>query len=195
MARPRPLGGSAGQTRSRRMSEATHDFGPVPFLQADWVGKPGERYFRLLARKGSRTACLWLEKEELQALALAIDQLLELPPETTVARVDATPTISDFPEDPSVEFKIGRLGLGQDDEEYVIIAHDAESDPEGPPTFRCQVSRRQLIALSRQIDRVVASGRPRCPYCGTYVPRGQVHACTRRNGHTHDDDDDEAEDG
>ena len=176
------------------MSDATHDFGSIPFLQADWVGKPGERYFRLLARKGPQTACLWLEKEELQALALAIDQLLGLPPQTTIARIDATQPITDFPEEPSVEFKIGRLGVGQQEgaeEEFLILAHDTESDPEGPPTFRCQVSRRQLVALSHQIDRVVAGGRPRCPYCGQYVGRGQPHLCTRRNGHTPDEDNDE----
>lgn len=178
------------------MSEAAaaHDFGRVPYLQADWVGRPGERFFRLLARKGAQSACLWLEKEELQALALAIDQLLGLPPQTTIARIGATEPVADFPEDPSVEFKIGRLGVGQqegDEDDYSIVAHATESDPEGPPTFRCQVSRRQLVALSHQIDQVVAGGRPRCPYCGRFLPRGEVHTCTRRNGHTHDDESDE----
>lgn len=176
------------------MSEAvSHDFGPVTFLRADWVGQPGQRYFRLLARKETLSACLWLEKEELQALALAIDQLLGLPPQTTIARVDAAQPVTDFPEEPSVEFKIGRLGVGQQEDEdqvFSIVAHDAESDPDGPPTFRCEVSRRQLVALSRQIDQVVAGGRPRCPYCGEFVPTGEAHACTRRNGATHDDDDD-----
>ncbi|HEX2171004.1 MAG TPA: DUF3090 family protein [Dehalococcoidia bacterium] len=177
------------------MSEAAaNDFGRIPYLQADYVGRPGERYFRLLARKGTQSACLWLEKEELQALALAIDQLLGLAPQTTIARIGAAQPVADFPEEPTVEFKIGRLGVGQqedDQDDYSIIAHDTESDPEGPPTFRCQVSRRQLMALSRQIDLVVAGGRPRCPYCGSYVPAGQPHACTRRNGHTHDGDSDE----
>lgn len=136
---------------------------------------------------------MWLEKEELQALALAIDQLLGLPPQTTIARIGSAESVADFPEEPSVEFKIGRLGVGPNEpegeaepEDFSIVAHESEGEMESTPTFRCRVSRRQLLALSRQIDQVVAGGRPRCPYCGTYIPRGEPHACTRRNGHTHD---------
>ena len=56
------------------MEDARHTFNEVRRLQADAVGEPGNRRFRLLVEDGHRAACLWLDKEQLQALGLAIDQ-------------------------------------------------------------------------------------------------------------------------
>ena len=57
-----------------------HEFGPVIRLEADALGEPGQRTFCLLAAGKEGSAALWLEKEELQALGVAIDQLLARSP-------------------------------------------------------------------------------------------------------------------
>ena len=57
--------------------EAQYVFGPATRLQAQAIGEPGHRTFRLLIESDDgRAAALWVEKEQLQALGLAIEQLL-----------------------------------------------------------------------------------------------------------------------
>ena len=59
------------------MFDAQHVFGPAARLQAQAIGDPGQRTFRILIEsQDGRAAALWLEKEQLQALGLAVEQLL-----------------------------------------------------------------------------------------------------------------------
>jgi|SRR5579859_1802538 len=179
------------------MAYGSHDFGTLDRLDADAVGRPGQRTFRLLAWAESRTACLWLEKEELQALAVAIEHLLVqmgvapeerrfpmLPGEEEVP----SGSVTDFPARPSVEFKVGRLGIGYDEDRdrFIVIAHDPESDPEGEPTFSCRATQTQVQYLAKRIIAVAAAGRPHCPLCNTPLNNlGEPHACYGANGHYH----------
>lgn len=163
------------------------DLGPLQRLDATALGAPGQRTFRLVAANRQGTAWLWLEKEELQVLGMTIEQLLgglpldpalqtsTQPSQTAVAAVDPG-------ERPSVEFKVGRLSMGYDegDDLFVLLAHEVDVDPEGTPTLRCLVSRRQLRTLARQIMAICSAGRPRCPLCGV-VLGGPKHACPRLN--------------
>lgn len=183
------------------MFEAQHHFGQATRLQAQSLGKPGERTFRLLIESNDqRSAVLWLEKEQLQALGLAVEQLLsELQGRLASAGGSRTvdlPTAESFPSPPDVEFKVGRLALGQDETElesgprYVLLAYDLEGggseeeEPSQPATFACRATRDQLRALSRNVAEVVAAGRPRCPLCGEPVQSlEQPHGCVRSNGH------------
>uniref|UniRef100_A0A831TFX0 DUF3090 family protein n=1 Tax=Thermorudis peleae TaxID=1382356 RepID=A0A831TFX0_9BACT len=91
----------------------------------------------------------------------------------------------DVPEEqPAVEFRVGRLSMGYEERSdlFVLMAHADDADPDGPPTFRCEASRRQLRALARQIAAICAAGRPRCPRCGAVIgPEG--HVCPHDNGH------------
>ncbi len=181
------------------MFEAQHSFGPATRLQAEAVGRPGQRKFRLLVEsEDGRSAVLWLEKEQLQALGLAVEQLLaELQGRLASSRKVDLPAPDTFPLSPSVEFQVGRLALGQDEREletgprYVVLAYDAtasgveeQEEPNEPPTFACRATREQLRALSRNVAEVVAAGRPRCPLCGEPLERAnQPHGCVRANGH------------
>src|SRR5688572_15231911 len=85
---------------------------------------------------------------------------------------------------PDVEFKVGQLALGYDESErlYLILAHDIESDLEGPARFSCQVTRPQLRLLAETIVPLLAAGRPRCPACEAPLGSGK-HICPRANGH------------
>ncbi len=169
------------------MTFTPKDFGPVMRLDADAEGPPGKRTFRLLIAGREGTASLWLEKEELRALGVAIDQLL--------ARVSGRPEwkmygsspdpyepSERFASDAEVEFKVGQLSLGYetDGSMFVLLAHDSADDPEGPASFTCLATAAQVRALSRRIASVILAGRPICPLCGDPVdPDG--HFCVRDN--------------
>ncbi len=169
------------------MRDSPYHFGPTLRLEADAVGPAGQRTFRLLAANQEGAACLWLEKEELQALGIAIDQLLARLSGRSEWKMygtqpdSLTPT-EGFPPMPLLEFKVGQLSLGYqgDSESFVLLVHDSDADPEGPPTFTCAASVTQMRQLGQQIPAVIAAGRPRCPLCGDALePEG--HFCVRAN--------------
>ena len=170
------------------MRRRGRDFGRVTELAPDAVGKPGARRFRLLAWNGASVACLWIEKEQLQALGMAIDQVLEplavlwsqtSPSTASLSEVEAAPATFD------VEFEVGKLGLSYDERQavFTLLAHDSESADEDTPTFTCSASRGQLETLSKRIAALAAAGRPRCPLCGRAI-EPQPHVCSGSNGHT-----------
>lgn len=163
-----------------------YDFELLRRLVPDAVGAPGRRRFRLIAENDRETAFLWLEKEQLQALGLAVDQLLS--PIKPLWSRDLEPT-TEAPQPPmggtaTVEIQVGRLGIGYDESEklFILVAHDVESESEDQPTFRCQVSRGQLAHLSESIQALSAAGRPRCPLCGSPID-SEPHFCPGSNGH------------
>jgi uncharacterized repeat protein (TIGR03847 family) len=177
--------------------EAQYAFGPATRLQAQAIGEPGHRTFRLLVESDDgRAAALWVEKEQLQALGLAIEQLMAEFQGRSGTRPPRQPPLETFPPNPTVDFKVGRLALGQDESEletgprYVLLVYDLEgSDDEetttSPATFATRATRDQLRALSRNISEVVAAGRPRCPLCGEPMDTTaeKSHYCVRSNGH------------
>ena len=177
--------------------EAQYAFGPATRLQAHAIGEPGQRTFRLLVESDDgRAAALWVEKEQLQALGLAVEQVLAEFQGKSSGRPPKQPPVETFPPNPTVDFKVGRLALGQDESElesgprYVLLVYDIEGsgaeeeEPSAPATFACRATREQLRALSRNIAEVVAAGRPRCPLCGEPMdPKDKSHGCVRANGH------------
>jgi uncharacterized repeat protein (TIGR03847 family) len=177
--------------------DAQYVFGPATRLQAQAVGEPGHRTFRLLVESDDgRAAALWVEKEQLQALGLAVEQLLAEFQGHVPARMPPQPPVETFPPNPTVDFKVGRLALGQDESElesgprYVLLVYDIESsgaeeeEPTQRATFASRATREQLRSLSRNIAEVVAAGRPRCPLCGEPMEsRDKPHGCVRSNGH------------
>lgn len=171
------------------MVERQRDFGPVTRLQADAVGKPGQRAFRLLIEGQQGTACLWLEREQLQALAMLIEQLLSGWPAIQIGETAATSSGAktaepDFPAKPDVDLRVGQLALGYDERNtlYVLLAHSVDAEDAEEADFICQATRVQLRALSATIPPLLAAGRPRCPMCEAPVGSDQ-HRCARANGH------------
>ena len=168
------------------MAKRRYELGSVERFEADAVGEPGQRRFRLLIQRGPTAACLWLEKEQLQALAMAIDQLLSGSPLSVVWPSPAPRAWQPIPEFPQadIELNIGRLALGYEEgsDSYMLLAHDVEADQDGPATLSCLATRDQLKGLSAQIASVTASGRPRCPLCGAAITDPH-HSCQGQNGH------------
>lgn len=172
------------------MPHEVFDLNPVDRITADAIGEPGHRVFYLQARKGNRLVTVLCEKEQISALALAIDQvLLSLVDDDADAVVAPDPMLErgmdlEYPLDPA--FRAGQVNLGYDQvsEHLVIIAYElmAEDDESPPSVARFWATPAQMRAFSIHTQDVVAAGRPICAMCGRPIdPEG--HFCPRRNGH------------
>lgn len=176
-----------GQTMPRNV----YDLKSISRITASAVGVPGQRTFYLQARDNERLFSLLCEKEQIAALALGIDALLEdldeKQPETTPGEpVTASDLELEEPLEPV--FRVGQLGLGYDEaaNAIVLVAYEqpesAETDIETLSVARFWATRSQVRALSKYAATVVQAGRPPCPLCGEPMdPSG--HICPKKNGH------------
>ena len=165
----------------RIMPTARNEFTSVSNLQAEAFGEPGQRTFRIQVDSASSTASIWIEKEQLFQLALAIQQMMSTLPGEGESSADP-PSDREAPGLTNLDFKVMKLVLGHDTRRglFIIDAHDA--DDEERATIRVWADQRQIQDFSEQALRVCASGRPLCPLCGGAIdPEG--HRCARVNGH------------
>lgn len=181
-----------------------HSFDPPERFVAGTVGPPGQRTFFLQARLGARLTSVALEKQQVQALADRVDELLDelmgqedhsalIPAVAPHALVDKAPLDSPIEE----EFRAGTMTLSWDPEgERVVIEVFGPSDseivddetgvpiPDGETPDELMVVRlapgpaRAFVERARS---VLGAGRPECPFCGGPIdPAG--HLCVRANG-------------
>jgi hypothetical protein len=150
------------------MPEFRYDFDPVDRITTGAVGQPGQRTFYLQARRGSEIISLVVEKEQVSALAEAVEQLLENLTERNplLSTSEDLLTFNNMTlEEPLEEtFRVGQLGLGYDESRDLTM------------------SREQARALAREGAEVVTKGRQRCPQCTEPMdPSG--HFCIKKNGY------------
>jgi uncharacterized repeat protein (TIGR03847 family) len=152
-------------------------------IQIEAIGEPGERRFRLLAIVNSQTYAVWMEKQQVHALGLALEQMLERLPDAGPVSPDP-PGLTDFDRETRRQFRVGRMELGYDDDEdrLVIVAHDMNGQDDADAAFACRMTRGQARDLSAEAEAVVAAGRPRCTMCGEPMGPGP-HVCPQQNGH------------
>lgn len=171
------------------MASYAFDLKPCSRITVGAIGPAGQRTFYLQGVQGRSVVSLVLEKQHAQALAIGIDELL--------AEIEAKhPSVEEAPTkrelallDPvSPRFRVGRLGLGYDEEEdlVVIFAQELLSEEEAarrePAVGRFWANRSQMEALSAHAKKVASSGRPICALCGNPIdPDG--HFCPPSNGH------------
>jgi uncharacterized repeat protein (TIGR03847 family) len=168
------------------------DLNPVILITTDAIGKPGQRVFYIQARQSeSQATTLILEKNQIQTLALGIEQFLA---EVQQKYPDLVEASAEYDEDkmsitPPVDplFRVGELGLAYDSDEdkIVLVAREilAEGlEPEEAGLVRFWCSRSQMRALASWGLDVVNRGRPICPQCSEPMdPDG--HFCPKKNGH------------
>lgn len=158
--------------------------GDAQMLRAEALGEPGQRRFRLVAVIDGETYVLWMEKQQVQALGLALEQLVEhLPPSPGFSTGDPTAFVD---ENTRNQFRVGRIEIAFDEslEQIVLGAHDIEQgDLDGRPTLLIRISRELGRALSEEAAELVAKGRPICPMCGSSMDAGKTHVCPQQNGH------------
>ena len=142
----------------------------------------------LMARSRDMCASLWMEKEQLASLGTALQQqIVHLGRPPSRERPPRLLAGSDMPPTSDVEMRCRQIGLGFDEarEDFVIFAYPVESAEDEPAGWSGRVSMVQGRALSREIEQIVNSGRPKCPLCGI-VMDSPAHVCPRSNGHVKD---------
>jgi uncharacterized repeat protein (TIGR03847 family) len=186
------------------MSPVVHGFDPPERFVAGTVGPPGGRTFFLQARSGQRVVTVALEKQQVQALAERVDELLDevmrsqgsatlIPAVAPVGLEDADPLDQPIEE----EFRAGTMTLSWDpaDERVVIevfpfteaavvspdqLDEDIE-EPEPDEIFLVRIAPGVARAFVKRASQVLDAGRPSCPFCGNPIdPHG--HLCVRANG-------------
>ena len=178
------------------------EFDPPDRFIAGAVGSPGQRTFFLQVSAGPRLATVSLEKQQLSTLADRLNDLLddfaagEAADVVAEAFEDSAPLVTPIED----EFRVGTMSLGWDAERRVVIVecHDEQEgigadeedeptlEPEDPGDFetvlRVVIDPAPARAFARRCSKVVAAGRPLCPFCGGPLdPTG--HICPRANGY------------
>ncbi len=172
------------------MPKRSLELNPVTRITADAVGEPGHRTFYVQARKGQALITLLCEKEQVQALGVAIQQMLDelktkYPKGANFMQLQMDMTL----EEPlAPEYRIGQMGLGYDEDHDLIVLVARELVPEDTNEEEASVtrffcSRAQMEALSRHTSDVVSRGRPICPLCQKPIDKDVEHFCPRSNGH------------
>jgi uncharacterized repeat protein (TIGR03847 family) len=157
------------------------------------IGEPGARTFFLQARKGEAVVSVALEKAQVTALAARLADLLAMVEEGEPERVVAHPDEGPL-EEPLVQvFRVGAMALSWDPAgERVVIEAQPEDEggeyveavdeaDDGPDLMRVRIGPSQAHEFIRRAERLIAGGRPPCPFCGQPLePTG--HFCVRTNG-------------
>jgi uncharacterized repeat protein (TIGR03847 family) len=159
--------------------------GDAQRIRVDAIGEPGGRRFRLIAAVSGETHILWMEKQQLQALGLAIEQMLEQLPDRSNL-FESTEVPIELDDTTRSQFRVGRMELGFDitSDRIIISAHDVQQeDSEQFPSLNVRVTRHQALEISTDAALVVSAGRPRCPMCGSLMAPGEPHVCPEQNGH------------
>lgn len=175
------------------MASMKYELNPVEFITAGAVGPPGKRVFYLQGRSQVELITLIVEKQQLQSLAIGLEQFLE---DLRQRMPDLEPAPSEYiesdmalqePLDPA--FRVGHMGLGYDEEHdmLVLVAREIQppdADPEQAAVARFWCSRGQLRRMCHWALDLASRGRPICGNCGQPIdPEG--HFCPKRNGHKH----------
>lgn len=162
------------------------ELGPVVAVEAEAIGVPGQRRFRIRAmNQQGAIGTIWLEKEQLNAVGDALETTLR------DASYRHRPRLADDDDAPAVlplgtglEIQAAQLSLGlnRDTNQVVLAAADGQPGDDDLTAITCDFDFYRAHLLREQITSVVSSGRPLCPLCTAPMePTG--HVCVRTNGH------------
>jgi uncharacterized repeat protein (TIGR03847 family) len=186
-------------------------FDPPERFVVGTIGQPGERAFFLQARSAGRVISVALEKQQVSVLAERLGELLDEVVRRSggsapVPAVSPSELSDTEPLDQPVleEFRVGTLALAWDAEAEIVIiealalsestgeedesaadvdiAFNDDESAEGPDVLRVRLTGAQARAFVERAQRVVAAGRPACPFCGLPLDSGG-HVCPRQNGY------------
>ena len=165
-------------------SRARYRFGALSRVNAEAIGVPGQRTFRLILESGAASASMWLEKEQLYQLAIYIQEIITSLASSSKATEGEPPEPQWSEGITTVDFKVGKLALGHDgsSNSFLLLAHDVEEPEEGTATLSFWLTLQQGEELSKEALEVCAAGRPQCHLCGQPM-NSEGHMCPRTNGH------------
>ena len=166
------------------MESAKHNFGEVGTIRTEAIGVAGKRIFRILIDCPTKAAAtLWLEKEQVYGLSMAMKKMMEAKGQGE--RSDEEPDFPDVAEVASppvssrgtLEFKVSRLGLAYgpgnsnvtvffyDERDEVVSGSESSEDEEyeeeaiGPAALQVSLEHAQLDDFITQSLDECSSGR------------------------------------
>ena len=151
----------------------------VSNLSCESIGEPGRRTFRIVGSGEDGSAVVWVEKEQLLQLALAIQQYL-----ANLPNIQGEEYLQEKAPDTTnpihLEFKPERITIGHLDnsDQIAIDFHEVQD----VPRLRFRINPKLLNVFAKEAIDVCAAGRPICPLCGEPIDIAR-HVCPRSNGH------------
>ncbi len=143
------------------------------------VGPVGSRLFLIQCREGDTVLTLKVEKQQVAAMSELLARVVK-----DQQRPGHLPDDVELEEPTEPAWAVGTVGVSFDEAEDRVVLVIEELVPEGEvgAIARVSITREQAGAFSIQATRLVESGRPPCPLCGSPLdPSG--HECPRTNGH------------
>ncbi len=143
---------------------------PADFVTVGTVGPKGRRLFHLQAGKGDQLITLIIEKQQAQALADAINELLEglgeKHPELPEVAINLAHWDMSLRDPLDSLFRVSQMGLGYDEErnlvvlivQELVVSEEQLIEPE-PQVVRIWATREQMRALSEHAQSIVKKGR------------------------------------
>jgi uncharacterized repeat protein (TIGR03847 family) len=169
------------------LSDEYFSLGSVRKFNANTIGKPGQRTFRLLMESDIDSACIWIEKQQLLELSLLLRQLLRDYFENNDISFSANLTsLSEIAQiNPSIEFTVVRLNVNFDDSTrlWIMEAYNSDDSVGNDPTLKVEIQSDILLAFVDEALAICGAGRPLCPLCGNPINEETNHVCPLKNGH------------
>ncbi len=143
------------------------------------VGPVGDRLFLLQCRQGPTLLTLKIEKQQVAVVADYLARIVR-----DQSRPGHLPEESELEQPADPAWVVGTVGVSYDELEdrVVLVIEELVPEEETGAIARLSISREQAAGFAIQATRLVESGRPPCPLCGSPLdPSG--HECPRTNGH------------
>ena len=165
---------------------------PVNKITTDAIGEPGKRVFYLQAISDDQLITLIIEKQQVQSLAIGVEQFLQdlqsRHPEISEASPDFIESEMSLEKPIDPAFRVGQLGLGYDEESdlLVLVARElpnVETEEETGSVARLWCTRSQIRAMCHWGLEIASRGRPICGNCGQPIDQ-DGHFCPKSNGHS-----------
>jgi uncharacterized repeat protein (TIGR03847 family) len=160
------------------MSEG-YDLSAPERITVGTVGPVGSRLFLLQCRQGPVLLTLKVEKQQVAVMADYMARIVRDRP-----RPGQVPDELALEEPAEPAWVVGTIGVSYDegDDRIVLVIEELVPEDETGAIARLSISREQAAGFAIQATRLVESGRPPCPLCGSPLdPSG--HECPRTNGH------------
>ena len=166
-----------------------YDLGATEGLDAEAIGQPGQRRFRVLVSGPGGAATVWIEKEQLHSLATSLERFVgTLEREGRAGNLRKPTGTTPFSAGglaAALDFQSGNWSLGYDESAGIIEfqAFDVEEEDDEVAKVRFSATLDQCRGLSEKAFELYGAGRPTCPLCGAPLNDGEQHNCPRANGH------------
>ncbi|MBI64221.1 MAG: hypothetical protein CL778_02950 [Chloroflexi bacterium] len=162
-------------------NEMKYFIGLCEYINADSIGNPGKRTFKIVARSNSNNVTIWMEKESLFQIGISLAQFIA---------TNTEPKNKDNFEDKNlvinndIEFRSDDISLSHDSRAdiFTIFSSGYIEDEYIDSSF--SFSRNQAEKLSRKILDVVSSGRKPCFLCNVPLDPDNTHLCNKLNGYS-----------